>query len=254
MYYTLKLPDGHRRSLNWRHGQDRVELLRRFCLDQYEGYCDSNWLSHNHDTIDNPELRVKRFLDCCAWFLLRGDSEDTVTPYKESMNGKREIPISSCPISMQDLFYGNGQTIRGDDGNEYNSFQEMLERLDEKAKPHEPKKKPARKKTYPPTRFQRIEQIKREVGPCEFIHCRVDTENAFELLGKRYQIDASVEAYRPRQTKEGLLYDMDQVIAIVGGGEIIRFYDQGLTEIPLDAIVSLDSTPVKERGGGIASA
>lgn len=38
-----------------------------------------------------------------------------MTNYKEMMNGKREIPISSCSSQIEDLVYGTGSVLHTPD-------------------------------------------------------------------------------------------------------------------------------------------
>ena len=69
-----------------------------------------------------------------------GNVEDIVTDYKEVMNGKREIPISSCPPAVENELYGTGCDPQT--GADDTFFRSMTERLDEKAvKLERPKKK-----------------------------------------------------------------------------------------------------------------
>lgn len=56
----------------------------------------------NHADTFCGENKVKRFFSGLTYFLLLGNTEGMVTNYKEMANGKREIPISSCPIQVED--------------------------------------------------------------------------------------------------------------------------------------------------------
>jgi hypothetical protein len=100
----------------------------------------------------------------------------------------------------------------------------MLEELDEKkrrwgVKP--PKLKPRLER-----RFDRVIRIKIEHPGCTFTFCRVDTENRFEFDGVWFRINDSVAAYQPKQTKEGVLYDMDAICVVRDVDGELHFYDQ----------------------------
>lgn len=74
----------------------------RELLSKWEPYCEKNWISVNHADTFCGENKVKRFFSGLTYFLLLGSTEGMVTNYKEIMNGKREIPISSCPSQIED--------------------------------------------------------------------------------------------------------------------------------------------------------
>lgn len=58
-----------------------------------------------------------------------------VTNYKEMMNGKREIPISSCPSQIEDLVYGTGSILHPQNEQDEAAFRKAM------AEPVTPKKK-----------------------------------------------------------------------------------------------------------------
>lgn len=233
MKHTIFPPDGNaRRTLFARKNQDRIEIIQRYALDQYSDYCNDHWPLESGKAHGSAEARVEAFLNCCADFILSGETDDVVTPYKEKMNGKREIPASSCPAHIKDLFYDDGPPVHHTASNEAEGFALMLERVDRIADLYERYKMKKKKKAFPPTRFQKIEAIKASMGcRCEFYHCPVDTECVFTHLGSSYKIHASVESYAPRQTKEGVLYDMDTIIVVVPAWGHAKYYDFSLCPI-----------------------
>lgn len=145
-----------------------------------------------------------------------------MTDYKDIMNGKREIPISSCPSCIEDQVYGTGGTSAETEIEESASFKVMLDNLDAKAEKYKPKN--VKPKQRQETMFDRMSEIRKEHPLAKIYFCSVDTYNYFSLFGSLYHLD-DIPQYRPKQTKHGLLYDMDKIICAVDG-EHIFLYDQ----------------------------
>ena len=82
----------------------------------WDEYCRKHW--------EHP--RVVRFLDRCAYLLLRDGPGDTLTDYKVMMQGRREISESSCPSDIQDLFYAGAPVLRSTAGEEHAAFKQMF--------------------------------------------------------------------------------------------------------------------------------
>lgn len=235
--YIVPLPKGGRKEIYYNSENDKTELVQSLLLDQWEDYCLANWPTHGKRSATSPEQGVERFLDGCASLILQGNTQGTVTRYKSIMNGKREIPVSSCPTEVDYLLNAGKVSSPWNVKEEAVQFSLMLERQDEYAKQYERKgKRAARGCLKESERSRRIRQIKQELGPCTFLHCRVDTDNVFCAGGNRYQIASSVDVYKPKQTKEGLLYDMDYVIAVFAGLQDPQFYDQSYAPIPNSVI------------------
>lgn len=176
---------------------------------------------------------MKLFLDGLAYFLMRSDTEGIVTDYKDILNGKREVPVSSCPRSVEYSFFGNGAPPENEDGER---FELLLENLDRKAERMERHKAAPKKKAPRVSRIARSEQIREELGQCEFVFPIVDTNNEFDLLDERYRISERVKQYAPKHTAEGDLFDMDHIACAVRGGTVIAFFDSDLRHIPNDFI------------------
>lgn len=135
--------------------------------------------------------------------------------YKEIMNGKREIPISSCPAQIEDLLYGTGSVLhsQGDDSSAV--FEITAEDL--------PKKKV--KKAVKSKREEMLGALRKECGyDAVLTYCTVDTDNCFVYEGTAYRIDPSVEAYAPKHTALGVLYDMDKIICVASKTAGLVFY------------------------------
>lgn len=171
---------------------------------------------------------MKTFLDGLAYFLMRSDTEGIVTDYKDILNGKREVPVSSCPRSVEYTLYGNGAPSEDEDES---GFEILLENLDRKAERMERRRAAQKKKPKRVSRIARSEQIRNELGACEFFFPVVDTDNEFELFGNRYHISLQVEQYGAKQTREGELYDMDHIACAVKSGNVVAFFDADLNRI-----------------------
>lgn len=166
---------------------------------------------------------------------MRSDTEGIVTDYKDILNGKREVPVSSCPRSVEYALYGNGAPP-DDDGERESGFEVLLDNLDRKAERMERRRAAPKKKPQRVSRIARSEQIRNELGVCEFFFPVVNTDNEFELFGSRYHISNLAVQYDPKQTAEGALYDMDHIACAVRGHEVLAFFDQNLTRIPDELI------------------
>lgn len=140
-----------------------------------------------------------------------------VTNYKEIMNGKREIPISSCPSQIEDQVYGTGSILHTQPEEDELSCQvpDLVHATSERK----------RKITMGNEREQKIKQIRKDCGyDASFSYCVVDTDYRFRYDGCVYRIDESVKAYAPKSTPLGMLWDMDKVVCVKSKDGRIRFY------------------------------
>lgn len=170
----------------------------------------------NHADTFCGENKVKRFFSGLTYFLLLGDTEGMVTSYKDIMNGKREIPISSCPPQIEDLVYGTGCMLHPQNEEEDGAFAKDAD------EPPVPQKK-GRKPVFS-EREKKIRQMYKDCPGASISYCLVDTDNRFVYGGERYEIDAAVEEYAPKHTALGTLYDMDQILCLKMKDSSIRFY------------------------------
>lgn len=219
--YNVIDPAGRVQKLWCETEEEKRERVNEL-LEKWDDYINRNWISPNASDKLSPERKVKSFLDGLGYFLLMGNGGDIVTDYKEVMNGKREIPISSCPPSVQDALYGTGADP--ETGADDTFFALMTEALDEKAdklvKP-KPKKKQKGKKS--PKQIIKS-YLANSNSPYSYEFCTVDTDNNFKTAdGTVYHIDNSVEAYRMKRTAVGMLYDMDKIIHVVQGNNELWF-------------------------------
>ena len=230
--YNVIDPSGVKHRLWYQDEASKTAAVDRL-LAAWDAYINSNWISPSYKEPFTPEDKVKLFLDGLAYYLLDGKAEDIVTDYKELMNGKREIPISSCPPAVADALYGTGCNPRT--GADDNYFGEMTAQLDERAAKVERKAKPKPRVKRPSP----SEKIRAAVGGQKYdgvTFATVDTDGIFVHGGSRYRIDNSVEQYKPVRTAVGLLYDMDKIIIVTAGGEP-AFFDMRYDMIPREKII-----------------
>lgn len=197
-------------------------------LDGWQDYCDRNWLNDDGEDLFAPELRVKRFLDSVGYYLLYGQMDGIVTTYKDVVNQAREIPVSSCPESVNNQLYASGGA--SDDREEQQSFRTMTEILDAKL----PKKKTVpRPNTV--SRRRKLQRIREDNGGAEIERYRVGTDNFF-WCGNDHLMIYNYDKYNAkvvnrRNGETDILYDMDTILRC---GE--RWYDQNGDPIPDECI------------------
>ena len=135
------------------------------------------------------------------------------------MHSKREIPVSSCPSAIENLFYGSGNIGASYEEEELAAFRDMLDRLDTKASAYEAKKVVRKKE---PSRFHK----KLKKGIKDGTWYRVDTEGKFWVGNDHYLIDDQAVQYQPIQTEYGDYYAMDKILCADG-----KFYDMNYDEV-----------------------
>ena len=87
-----------------------------------------------------------------------------------------------------------------------------------------------RKKQPSETRSSRLSAARDAHPGSEITYCRVDTRNRFSYKGVWFVIPSGVKEYAPKQTANGALYDMDQVVVVDDAGNLY-FYDQEMRRI-----------------------
>lgn len=185
----------------------RENIQRMICY--WQDYCEQNWISEKHEAIDAPEKKVKYFLEGLANILLKDNGgPGVITPYKERQHLLHEIPLS-CAL---------GET---DDTGEI-KFLEYTEQVKPKVQ--------TQKKKYPPTRFEKILDIKQKYVGCGLIWCLVDTKNTFYYSGKTYVISSAVKEYQQTQILGESGYLMDRILVCNYNGEL-SFYDMSINEV-----------------------
>lgn len=157
--------------------------------------------------------------------------------YREAANRKREIPVSSCPTQFEHHLY-SGQQVKHEQAEKV-LFDDLLNRLDEYGPPINKHDKPkTNRHVAQETRSQRIARIREAHPGCTFHFCRVDTENVFSFEDGLYEIHSSLQVYQPKETKHGLLYDMDQVVVVRDADGGVHYYTQQMDAIAPELITA----------------
>lgn len=237
--YKILLPNGFTRTVKASTMEERFEVADELLTD-WQRYCENGWMSNSTNTgLFSRESRIKSFLSSLGYFLIMG-ADDIVTDYKQLMNGKREIPVSSCPSFIEDRVYGNVHVNNSElaQKTEKETFEQIMENADYKAdkryKP--PNAKPRKKRT--PSQFEKERKICKECNISELSSAVVDTENEFTVQGRKYRIDTEAcPQYLPKETKIGILYDMDRIYWAVDKQGNLFFFDGELEKIPADDII-----------------
>lgn len=186
----------------------------------------------------DPESKVKFMLEGLANIILRPDMSGLLTEYQKMKIEKYEIPFSSCASMLEDEMYS--RRAKKDNGEEDSKLEVYLEeaaRKYDEAKASKHPKTAAKKKTFPPTRVQKIEAARKAYNIVKFGFARVDTANEFTYDGIRYRIPDSCEAYAPKMTKATpgaeLIYDMDQIICATDASGKLHFFDMNLEPVEI---------------------
>lgn len=169
----------------------------------WDEYCRKHW--------EHP--RVIRFLDRCAYLLLRDGPGDTLTDYKVMMQGRREISESSCPSDIQDLFYAGAPVLRSAAGEERAAFKQMFSETT--LRPKESKTRDGR--------FERLTRARSLFPDGEIEASIVDTENCFIWANRKYRISREARQYEPVHTRSGDYYALDKILILHRGEEIFCF-------------------------------
>ena len=230
----MLLPDGRKRRVA--AGPAFWDSINEI-LNEWQSYIERNWMVDGKRKPFDPEDKVKYMLDGLANIILRPNMDGLLTDYQKMKIGKYEIPFSSCDSGTNDEVYSARPNV--DNGEEQERMAAMINRLAEKYDAaHEaklPKTKREQKKTRPPhrpTRREKIEAVRRELGITDFTFARVDTENNFVYGGQAYHIDEAAEQYAPRFTGGGEeVYDMDQVLCCVAADGSLSFFDMEIKNI-----------------------
>ena len=163
-----------------------------------------------------------------AYCFLLGNTDGIETDYKQLMREKREIPVSSCPSSVENLLYATGGTTDTIAKEEEFAFKTMLNRLDEKAERYESARSERR------VRKESLFSKKLRLGIHGGEWIPVDTDGKFWFENYQYIIDEQVVQYQPTETEYGNYYCMDKILA--SGG---RFYDMSYNVVPVRTVAGI---------------
>lgn len=219
----IMMPDGRLRTYFKGDHQTWTEIVQNVILPDGSAYCESNWISTNHEAVYAPENRVKAFLDRCAYLMSLDNPSGLESAYKAMSHRVREVPASECPSAISDIFYSD--RMPAGDFEEDERFKMLCERLDE-ADPRLKKKKEPRAKIE--TRFDRIAGIRKAMPDANMVWASVDAENCFLYNKKKYRVSSRAKGYG----QSDKLDSMDRVLIVDNAGELI-FYDQNVKPIEI---------------------
>lgn len=229
--YNVILPNRKQKHVIASTQQQRMKICNEL-IKKWEQYCEQNWITFigGNDPY-SPQNKVKLFLSSLGYFLLYGNTDGIVTRYKDIVNRKRQLPVSSCPDYLQDGMYGSvhsggSQTLYAKQ--QQRSFNTKLDALDYKASKY---KKPTKKK-YTQTRYDRVVAAKND-GAVDMNRHVVDSDGVFQLRDQIYSIDMSkCKSYASKDLGDGdIIYDMDYVISADMNDGSVRFYDANFNRI-----------------------
>lgn len=237
--YNILQPNGVVKKVKASNMDERFKVVCDL-IDEWSGYCEKNWVGVNNANPYSPENKVKAFLSSLGYFLIMGNADDIVTDYKQVMNGKREIPVSSCPSFVEDKMYSGihvntNETLKKA---ESECFSGIMESMDAKANKRYGIRS-TKKKVLVKTRYDKIKEI--EASGVKLCCEIVDTNNEFTFVGTRFRISSSMcPQYGPKKTKSGVLYDMDSIfIAVDKNDFVVGLYDGDINRIPDGSVTSV---------------
>ena len=210
-------------------GETWKDVIEKKVLPMWEEYCNTHWISENHEDIYAAEKRVKAFLDRCGYILLQDDPGSVESKHKEMMRKVQEFPISDCPASMRELLYSSVRTP--DAESEADSLSRFAMKVEEREMAVPISKRPKRaSRKYEKTRYDKVTQIKEKLPHGRFSWERVWTDNTFSSEGHLFQINKSLSQYQPKKTRSGAYYEMDSVL-VIWSDDGVHLYDQNVDEI-----------------------
>lgn len=65
----ILLPSGERLRIEWRSIEERQEKLEAL-LEEWRDYCETNWLSDDHEDRQCGERKVKAFMDAVSSLMI----------------------------------------------------------------------------------------------------------------------------------------------------------------------------------------
>ena len=221
-------PDGSKRIYYCGEGQSWKQIIEETILPRWSEYCGQAWISVNHEDVFAPEKRVKWFLDKLGYLMSLDEPGGVQSPRKEMSIKARELPLSECPSSVNDMVYAARGTLSADDKDsaEWERFELLTEKVDAAAG-----RKPPQKKQRPATRFEKLERIRKRWPGCEFAWIYINDDNTFSFGDSEYRISNDLEQYRKEETGEGDFANMSDVLVVSRKGWVSALYDAACEEI-----------------------
>lgn len=211
----ILMPNGELRTYFCSDDQTWRQIIEEKILPYWIQYCNSNWISLNHEAVYAPEKRVKWFLDRLGWLLIEG-ADGIESEYKAMSHKVREIPVTECPAGISDYIYSDRTPPYEDEEDEH--FDRVVDRLDRMDK-----RKPKKPRPHKETKFERLEKIRASYPGCRMVWCIVDADNTFVYDGRRYEVPEEMKGYIDDM-------QMDRILA-VENDRALRFYDQSVENV-----------------------
>lgn len=221
------LPNGKSIMLDSSLPADKKNAVAQDVIDRWNSYILRGWMTDDGDNPYSVEAKVKSLLDRLGYYILVGCSDDILTDYKTAIRTQREVPASSCPTFVEAVMYGGSAASNDlEFKRQKESFDVQMASYDDKASMY--KRTPKKRKPMKDVRFDRVQQIRKEMGSdYAFTRCAVDTDNIFQYGGDMYMVDEQLPQYAINDD----VSQMDRVIVGQASDGGIRFYDMNMENI-----------------------
>lgn len=198
--FTVYLPNGKTETILYDENTDKKAIVERL-THEWEDFCMKNWLNSAEKGLMTAEDRVKRFMNCLAEFLLKGEPNSKeypiLTEYKQKAIAQREVVLPiGCYCDRKDGL---------------SELMAQVENAPSAFAATKGYKKNLMKKEPTSGSFTRLARIVHDNPDVVVDTVPIDTENEFVSRGKRFRLSNKVTKYLPVETDEGLYYALDKI-------------------------------------------
>ena len=162
------------------------------------------------------------------------DEKNTLSAYKESILGDREINLSDCPACVMELLETGELDTAALNHDERQELRTFLYGAEDDGKPEKACATQRRE-----TRFDRINRLMKRFSNGRITTACVDTDNHFFYNGRCFEIDPGLTQYAPKHTRYGDQYDMDRIMIIECVDHTLHFADQDAHSIEDNLVYDL---------------
>lgn len=184
-FYNILLPSGDVTRMFDYDDTDRNEAIMKYVLNHWIKYIEGNWLNYKDGDHYCPEQKIKRMMEGCALYLLRGNSEgaNVLSDYKTKRVSNTEIPVSSCDTNFLEMLSSGDYVIK------HGYIKDAWNEGDKYTPPVALRPKTTK------TKFDLMREV---FADGKVVSCRVNTENEFDFMGNRFRISSRLEQYSPK--------------------------------------------------------